>query len=166
MNYITLEKVTFQSKDEIKLVGIWHYPNNRASKAVILAHGITADKDEEGIFVDLANVLQNKGFAAFRFDFRGHGESGGKSGDLTVTGELYDLEAAIKEVVNKGYRELGLVGASFGGGTATLYTAKHPNLIKALCLWNPALNYDHTFVNPITSWLKNRKNEIKKDLKN
>ncbi|OGK09444.1 hypothetical protein A2767_05355 [Candidatus Roizmanbacteria bacterium RIFCSPHIGHO2_01_FULL_35_10] len=92
------QKIFFKSKDGLKLCGIWHIPNQPTNKAVILAHGLTVDKDEEGIFVELAELLKKKGFAVFRFDFRGHGESEGKSIDTTISGEVADIKSAINFV--------------------------------------------------------------------
>lgn len=159
-----MEKITFDSSDGVKLAGVWHIPSSPTSKTIVLAHGLTVDKDEDGIFVDIANLLAENGFAVFRFDFRGHGESEGKQEDMTIAGELMDLDAAVDEVQNKGFTKVGLLGASFGGGIATLYAAENPDKIKALCLWNPCLNYDHIFINPITPWLKDKKEKIKTQL--
>lgn len=159
-----LQKIYFSTSDNLKLCGIWHYPKTLSLQAIVLAHGITIDKDEKGIFVDLANLLAEKGFAVFRFDFRGSGESNGQSTDITVQNEILDLQSAV-QVVQKQYKEIGLLGASFGGSIATLFTSENQNILKSLCLWNPALNFDHAFLNPISPWLKERSLKMQKDLK-
>ena len=125
-----MKKIVFTSKDDTRLVGLWHLPEKTSFQAIILAHGITVDKDESGIFGDLAEALKEKGFAVFRFDFRGHGESGGKPIDMTISGEIADLKAAVEQVKKAGYKNIGLLAASFGGGIATLYTAKNQDKIK------------------------------------
>jgi len=160
-----MHKITCKTKDGLLLTGIWHVPTNKSSKVIILAHGITVDKDEGGVFIKLANVLQQNGYAVFRFDFRGHGESEGKSIDLTVMGEVADLVAALNEVKNKGYNKIGLLGASFGGGSSVFFALDYQQDIKCLCLWNPVLNYDHTFLNPTLPWLKDKKGHMMKDIK-
>jgi len=157
-------KITFNTTDGLSLTGIWHLPEEESTRVIVLAHGITVDKDENGIFIQLADRLVQKGFVVFRFDFRGHGESKGKSVDMTVMGEVEDLESAIEEVKKKGYTTIGLLGASFGGGIATLYASKHQKDIVALCLWNPALNYDHTFLNPTSPWVRDQKEHMRKDI--
>lgn len=159
-----MKKITYKSKDGTELSGVWHIPNQSTDKAIILAHGITVDKDEDGIFTDLSEYLKDNGFAIFRFDFRGHGESKGNSVDMTIQGELMDLEAALSVVKRQGYKSIGLLGASFGGGIATLFVPEHQDKIKCLCLWNPVLNYDHCFINPTLPWLRRRKDQMKKDL--
>lgn len=158
-----MDKVYFKTSDGIELVGAWELPKNPTQKAIILVHGITVDKNEDGIFSELAKLLKENGYAVFRFDFRGHGESQGNSIDMIITGELKDLQAAI-ELVNKDYKELGLLGASFGGSIGSLYISKNKDKFKCLCLWNPILNYDHTFLTPTLPWLKDKKEQMKKDL--
>ena len=157
-------KIIFLSKDRLRLVGIWHIPDISTKNAVILVHGITTDKDEEGIFADLADKLCKEGFAVFRFDFRGHGESGGMSVDMTISGELKDLDAAVGVVETRGFKRIGLLGASFGGGIAVLFAAMNQRKLKILCLWNPCLNYDHCFLNPTLPWIREKKAHMKKDL--
>ena len=43
------KKITIKTKDGIKLVGLWRCVHKKSAKAVILAHGITVDKEEEGM---------------------------------------------------------------------------------------------------------------------
>jgi alpha-beta hydrolase superfamily lysophospholipase len=158
-----MEKTTFQTADGLILTGIWHLPKTSVSKAVILAHGITVDKDEGGIFIKLANVLEENGFAVFRFDFRGNGESEGKSIDMTISGEVLDMNAAVEHVHKHQFTTIGLLGASFGGGIASLYAEKYQDKLQCLCLWNPCLNYNHTFIDPLTPWLMGQIERMKKD---
>lgn len=158
-----MKKITFPSLDGTLLCGIWHLPANNTQKAIILAHGITADKDESGVFVELAELLKNNGFAVLRFDFRGSGESGGKSVGLTIKGEIDDLTAAVNEVKLKGYARIGLLGASFGGAVGIFYSAEHKGQIHCLCLWNPVLDYDHCFLHATTDWVKDKVGHMKKD---
>lgn len=159
-----MNKVFFYSSDGTKLCGLWHLLKNPTKKAIILAHGITVDKDEGGIFIELAKLLCSDGFTVFRFDFRGHGESEGETVNMTIQGEVRDIEAAVKQVKEKGYTEIGLLGASFGGGITALYAANQQHNIKCLCMWNPVINYAHCFLNPVSDWLKGKGDHIKKDI--
>lgn len=159
-----MKKIFFNSVDGTKLCGVWHYPEIKTDKVIILAHGITVDKDELGIFIQLANTLCDNGFVVFRFDFRGSGESDGKSIDITINKEIEDLTAAVNFVC-KFYKRIGILGASFGGGIAALYVEKNQDKIFTLCLWNPVLDYNHCFLNPTTEWLKNRNIKMFDDIK-
>ena len=92
------------------------------------------------------------GFATFRFDFRYHGESGGTWKDFTISGEVQDLQEVVDFIKFKGFKKIGIVGASFGASIGILYSAKQSP--KALCLWYPTLNYKNVFLEPITEWGK------------
>ncbi len=157
-----MKKVSFKTSDNFTLCGIWHMPKTETKKVIILAHGLSVTKDEDGIFTELAEILMQAHIAVFRFDFRGHGESGGKSVDMTIAGELLDLHAAVHEVGKQDFESVGLLGASFGGGIATLFAQDFQTQLQALCLWNPCLNYDHTLINPTLPWIADR-NDIRKE---
>lgn len=143
------EKITFQSKDGLNLVGILLNPEKATNKCVILCHGITSTKNASGSYIKLAEELKKSGYASFRFDFRAHGESDGIQEEMTILKEKEDLEAAVKLIENKGYNEIILQGASFGGGVATLYAYENQDKIKALVLWNPAIDYEELFILPL-----------------
>ncbi len=159
------EKIYFKNSDGLKLCGILTKPNKETEKCIILCHGITVTKEEDGIFTELAKKLADNGFTVFRFDFRGHGESEGNSIDLTVTGEKKDLEAAIKFLQNSGYEDFGITVASFGGGAVSLFVAENKNLIKAIVFWNAVIDY-HSILQPELPWPKeNFGEEAMKNLK-
>lgn len=147
------EKVFFKTSDGLKLCGILSTPKIKTQKCIILCHGITVDKEEDGIFTDLAKELVKEGFNVFRFDFRGHGESEGKSVDMTIKGETEDLGFAVKFLQEKGYKEFGILGASFGGGAVSLFTSSHPETVRALALWNAGIDYSSK-ITPVTPWGK------------
>ncbi|MDD5181864.1 MAG: alpha/beta fold hydrolase [Candidatus Nanoarchaeia archaeon] len=146
------EKHKFKS-GELELAGTLTHPEIETKDCIVLCHGITVDKDEGGMFTELAHKLAEVGLAVFRFDFRGHGESQGNSIDLTITGEKTDVESAVKFLQKLGYERFGICAASFGGGSSLLYTAEHQDIIKALCLWNAVIDY-HGFLNPELPWPK------------
>jgi alpha/beta superfamily hydrolase len=150
-----MKKVTFNTTDNLILTGVFDFPekNIDKNKIIILAHGITVDKNEGGVFVSLSNFLTKNGYTTFRFDFRGSGESEGNSVDMTIKGEVDDLNSAINYIKSEGYTEVALLAASFGGSIASFYAAEKQSNLKALCLWNPVLNYDHTFVTPTVPWI-------------
>ena len=48
--------------------------------------------------MNLAREAANRGFAVFRFDFRGHGDSTGHSEDYSVDDYLRDIGTAVEYV--------------------------------------------------------------------
>jgi len=147
------EKFYFKNRDGLKLCGILTKPEKETKNCIVLCHGITVDKEEDGVFTELARKLANVGFAVFRFDFRGHGESEGKSVDMTITGEERDLESSVKFLLGLGYENFGILGASFAGGAVSLYVAKHQEIVKALVLWNAVIDY-HSLLESKLPWPK------------
>lgn len=148
------EKVYFKTSDGLKLCGILSIPKQKTNKCIILCHGIgNVDKEEDGIFTVLAERLDDAGFAVLRFDFRGQGESGGKQIDMTVSGETKDLEAVTRFLQKKGYKDFGILGASFAGGAVSLFTNKNRDLVKGLILWNALIDYQ-SMIKPKTNWEK------------
>ncbi len=93
---------TYNQQGE-KLVGIETLPDKVNGKlpAVVLAHGIGVNKNEYGMFDDLARRLVKAGFAIYRFDFSGCGESEGNIIDTTLTKLKGDLENILEFVKNQ-----------------------------------------------------------------
>lgn len=146
------EKVYFKTSDGLKLCGILSKPKEATDKCVILCHGIGYHKDEdENLFKNFAKRLRDAGFSVFRFDFRGHGESEGDSVDMTIAGETKDLEAAVKFLQKKGFKEFGILSQSFAGGAVSFFTSSHQDIVKALVLWNSVIDYAEEN-NPTLPW--------------
>ncbi len=134
-------KIRFENKDGLKLVGLLTNPRKGTKTCIILCHGATVNKEEGGVFTELANRLTKAGFSTFRFDFRGHGESEGHSIDMTIGGQRRDLEAVLQLLSKRGYRRFGMVSASFSGGAVSLFTLPHQDRIRALIYWNSVIDY-------------------------
>lgn len=145
-------KISYRVNGE-KIVAILHTPDKKNNAGIVLAHGITVDKDEDGAFVNLAKELTNNGYTVLRFDFRGHGESDLKSRDFTITTEVEDLTASVNFMRSSGFNKVGLLGASFGGGTSAIFVGKNPRVVNCLILWNPLVDYNEVF-NSQLPWAK------------
>lgn len=109
---------------------------------VVLAHGITGDLDEQGLFPALSDRLAAAGFSVLRFSFRGHGNSAGEPRDMTIAGERLDLRA----VVESAQRPVSVVASSFGAVSTTLSLSQLP--IESVVLWQPVLDLHRTFLRP------------------
>ena len=130
---LSFEEVAFSSQDGVELKG-WVLPAQGRSggqgPAVVICHGLGASKSD---FVDLAAHLVSKGFHVLLFDFRAHGESGGRRCSLGYL-EKMDLRAALDLI---GKREevdphrIGVYGFSLGGAVAIM-TAAECSDIKAV----------------------------------
>jgi pimeloyl-ACP methyl ester carboxylesterase len=126
-----------------------------AERLIIMSHGITGDKDEEGVHYDFATESLNLGFDTVRFDFRGHGQSGMPPRDATVSGRILDLMAIMRWARSFEYKEVFHVATSFGA-SITLLSAKRFSMkdFSAVVFWNPVIDYEHTFIRPRVEWAR------------
>jgi pimeloyl-ACP methyl ester carboxylesterase len=146
--------IKFTSRDGTVLAGIIAAPINAPLGAVVLAHGITAEKNEGTFYKTFAAQLAAENLLSLRFDFRGHGESERPSHEMTISGEIEDLSAAIDELQARGFKKVAIIAASFGGGIAALCAEQFQNVISSLALISPVLDYRRTFLEPETPWTR------------
>lgn len=123
-----------------RIAGTLHLPGGRARRpAVLLCHGFTASKTESHwIFVKLARALAKAGVAAYRFDFRGSGESTGEFVSMTIGREIADARAALTVLAGEpavDRTRLGLLGLSLGGCVAANVAARDAR-VRSLALWS------------------------------
>ena len=121
--------------------GTLHLPSGtRKAPAVVMCHGFTGSKLEAHfIFVKTARALASAGIAAYRFDFSGSGESGGRFEDMTIPGEIEDARRALLFIAGNrraDSRRLGILGLSLGGMVAANAAAREPR-VRSLCMWCP-----------------------------
>lgn len=111
---------------------------------VVLIHGFGKDKEEDGNYTLLAEKLLSNGMDSIRFDLLGHGNSSGKSEDLTIKVALEEMEVILNNYQN--YKNIHIVGTSYGGGLAILYAKTHK--IDKLVLWSPLLDTMRNVIKP------------------
>jgi uncharacterized protein len=98
--------------------------------------------------------LSNDGMDTIQFDFRGHGDSLLSSEEMTLAGEIRDIEAVLDHF--SGDQEIYLISASFGAVATCLMDVATKKRLSGLCLWNPVLSLENTFIYPELPWqLKN-----------
>lgn len=120
------QRIEFQSADGTQLVGIYWPPAQSPAPGIILMHMMGKNKDS---WQPLPALLQGIGsahqsarqrsYAVFAFDFRGHGESGGTSGDRPAM--LDDARAALaafQALPDVDPERVVLIGASIGADAA------------------------------------------------
>ena len=126
------ENITFKTKDGVSLKG-WFIPspkNKSTNKTLILMHGFEMDK---GDILPQTIYLAQK-YNLFYFDFRGMGESKGKSAQGLQ--EYLDCQAAVKYLKRKKpqqAKEIALYGISLGASIAA-YIAAQNKEIKTVIL--------------------------------
>ncbi|MFP4051042.1 MAG: alpha/beta hydrolase [Thermoplasmata archaeon] len=108
------EDVSFNTEDSVELEGWWM--DRGSEKTLICLHGYTSSRWYEVYMRPLLEILKREDYNILYFDFRAHGESGGKR---TTIGdkEYLDLEAAVDWLKNnhdKKSKRIGIIGYSMG----------------------------------------------------
>ena len=110
-----IEPVQFRASDGVELKG-WWWPGKDPSRAIVLLHGLGSNRLQ---MFQRAQWLHQRGFATLIFDFRGCGESGGKS-SLGYE-ERLDVGAALRFVQGtKGVSQIALIGQGLGSAAAVM----------------------------------------------
>jgi uncharacterized protein len=127
--------VTFFSEG-VKLVGDVYYPDDLRPgdrrAAIVLCHGYTGVKDL--YLPDNARVLNQAGYVAMTFDYKGWGDSGGPRNRLAPYSRVADVQAAVTFVGTLPQvdpERIGLYGTSYGGATVVWVGAIDP---RAKCI--------------------------------
>lgn len=129
--------------------------SSAAPNLVILSHGITTNKDEDGTYTRFAESYLAPDFDSIRFDFRGHGDSKMQTDEVTIAGEILDLMAVIRWARSRGYRRLFHLATSFGASVMLLVAARFPiRDLSGVIFWNPVVNYENTFINATVEWAR------------
>lgn len=124
-----------------------------SDRIAIMSHGITGDRDEDGVHSDFAVLLAGSGFDSVRFDFRGHGQSTMPCEAATMAGMILDFMAILHWVRSRGYGKIFHVATSFGAGISLLCASRFSfSDLAAAVFWNPVIDFGHTFINPMGQW--------------
>lgn len=126
------EKIIFTGALGEKLCGRLDIPDDREPRAYILfAHCFTGSKDVLAA-KRIARSLWLRGFAVFRFDFTGLGDSEGDFANTTFSSNVEDLVAAAKYLREEKRAPAVLIGHSLGGA-AVIAAAQNIPEVRGVC---------------------------------
>jgi pimeloyl-ACP methyl ester carboxylesterase len=131
-----MERVAFESRGRITLAGILHRPPlwRAGGPAAVVCHGMLSTKDSPK-HEAIAAALSQRGVLSLRFDFAGRGQSGGDMvRDLTVSGEVEDLRAAVSLLRSLGASSVSLAGSSLGGTVVALLAGRDGGIRAIACI--------------------------------
>lgn len=111
-----------------------------SSKAVLLLHMVGSDKTA---YQEFTRYLQQNSFTVLAIDFRGHGKSEldyKKFTEADWQNFVLDVDAGVDYLEGKGYRNIGVVGASIGAN-AGFKQAVQDDRIDTLVLLSAGESY-------------------------
>jgi alpha-beta hydrolase superfamily lysophospholipase len=103
-------RLWLRTTDDVVLKAVWSVPLATPRATVVLSHGFSATSEHPEVAA-LAEMLVGNGYAALRYDARGHGRSSGHSG--VGSAEHLDVAAALDEAAGQGLPVVA-VGVSMG----------------------------------------------------
>lgn len=151
--HLEVKVSTIEERDSVvleiegqKIFGILHVPKTiQKPPCILLCHGLGGHKTGRyRIYVDLAEALVQRGIAAFRFDFRGSGDSEGEFAEMTLSGEVRDALKALEFLQTDpriDNERIGVFGRSMGGAVAVI-TSGMIECVKSMALWAPMYSGD------------------------
>ncbi|MGB0906148.1 MAG: alpha/beta hydrolase [Maricaulaceae bacterium] len=119
--------------------------------------GLKSDMDG-GKAVHLHEWARSIGQSFIRFDYFGHGISGGEFTDGTISRWSADVCQIIDELTDG---HVILIGSSMGGWSSLLAAIDHPDRVKGLLLINPAPDFTEKLT--YASWSVEQKTALKRD---
>lgn len=127
------KKVSYLNAKGLRLAGLLHSTENKGP-VLIVCHGFTGSKEGGGRALEMAEELGKKGYATLLFNFSGCGDSEGDFADISLTGQIKDLNSSVDFCLAKGFEKIILTGRSFGGTTA-LCQAGADRRVAGVCTW-------------------------------
>ncbi len=126
----------------VRLDTTLYLPQSTPAPAILLAHGFGGTKDS---VAGEARTMAGRGYVVLTWTARGFGRSGGKvhldqpDYEVQDASLLVDRLAAMDQVATKNGRpQIGVAGASYGGGLALLLAGTDPRIraVAADITWN------------------------------
>lgn len=125
------QKLSFENRTGLSLSAVLDLPLGRKPKAyAIFAHCFTCGKNLKGER-NISLALTQEGFAVFRFDFAGLGESEGEFFESNFSTNVNDLDDAA-HFLSKNYEAPQLMIGHSLGGAAALMASSRLSFIQAV----------------------------------
>jgi uncharacterized protein len=124
-----------------QLFGLYEAPHVSAARGESIL--LCAPFGQEAIrshrlFKVLADRLCREGFHVLRFDYFGTGDSAGEGEEVSIEGFIADVLMANNELANRsGCTSTSWMGLRLGASVAALASARVPNKLARLILWEP-----------------------------
>ena len=137
---------------EVQLHGQAWLPDREPAVVLVISHGLA---EHSGRYAQLAErLVEERGYAVYALDHRGHGRSGGERANL---GRFQYVVSDLGTFVGRAQRQhpdapAFLLGHSMGGAIALACAVRNPAGLKGLVLSAPALASGQA-VSPAKAWL-------------
>ena len=128
-------------RDGLTLRGDLQKPDREKCPVAIIFHGLMSNRGSKkaNMFSMIADALVEKGIAAVKFDFNGHGESDGEFSDMNVYSEILDAAKIIDYVRGLDFvTDIYIVGHSQGALVGGMIAGYYREYVSKLVMLAPA----------------------------
>lgn len=130
-------EITLQ-RDGLTLRGDLLRPDLEKCPIAIIFHGLMSSRTAD-MFTQLSEAILKKGIAVIKFDFNGHGESGGKFFDMNVYSEILDAAKIMDYVRTLPWvTDIYIAGHSQGALVGSMIAGYYREYVKKLAMLAPA----------------------------
>lgn len=149
---IETSTVTVVGHDGLRMAATAVVPTAPSAVALLL-HDAGRNRDQAGLFPQLAAALAERATATLRIDLPGHGASEGQQEELTLSGLLNMISAGLRHLRTQfGPTPTGILGTGLTGGVAAGYAARRGAEIDRLVLVDAVIDYQAHFAGERNGW--------------
>ena len=139
-----MKKVSFKNAKGESLAGLF-FSARESSPSLVVCHGFTGSKEGKGTSVEMAEFMVRNGYSVLLLDFAGCGESQGSFQDISLSGHIGDLQAAVDFCLQNSPGPVITMGRSFGGTTALCHGASD-HRVRGVCTWAAPASLNDLFM--------------------
>lgn len=147
------------------LYGVYHPPTatQKQTEAILLCPPFGQEyMRSHRAYRQLAMLLNKKGYAVLRFDYKGTGDSFGEPEDASIQDWIGDIGIAIEELKHSAQvSTVSLVGLRLGGLIAAKYCSEHPGGVNKLVLWDTIVSGDR-YIEELNTYIEKAPNSKSK----
>ncbi len=140
--------VFFDSKDGVRLEGIWHGDKNAPAAIITHPHPLYGGTMDNYVIDAVASAFLENNYATLRFNFRGVGESTGRYSD--GKGEVDDVLGAVAYAGQIGAGQIVLAGYSFGAWV-NAHVPMHLQPVEMIMISPPVAMMDFSAIDALAS---------------
>jgi pimeloyl-ACP methyl ester carboxylesterase len=119
-------KITFQNKDNKKIIGTLNIVDKKSASISIIIHGFSSNKDRGSKKV--SQVLSKNKINNLAIDLDNRGESEPIFEDMTITKYVKTILCAVNYCQNKKFTKINVIGTSSGALSAMALALKYPKI--------------------------------------
>ncbi|MFP4393499.1 MAG: alpha/beta hydrolase [Desulfohalobiaceae bacterium] len=129
------QEVSIPNQQGLLLSGIHYSRPDTPGPTLIICHGFTGSKEGGDRVLQMSEYLARElDLDCLTFDFAGHGQSQGNLQDMSLSGQIQDLESVINWCQEHKGGFVLCMGRSFGGCTVICQAARDSR-VRAVCSW-------------------------------